>query len=184
MTPKQRTNLFRALVLILVVASSIYIFSIGDRVRQLAGYGYPGIFFFSILANATVILPAPGILFVFVLGAVFNPMGVALAAGAGAAIGELSGYLAGFGGQAVIERVDIYERIRSWMDSHQQISYLAILVLAFVPNPIFDLAGIAAGTLKMPVTRFLFWCWLGKTLKMIVIAYAGSQGLGWFSRFL
>jgi membrane protein YqaA with SNARE-associated domain len=119
----------------------------------------------SILANATVLLPAPGVLFVFAMGAVFNPFGVALAAGTGAAIGELSGYLAGFGGQAVVEKANTYEIIRSWMQTHPSLSYLGITVLAFVPNPIFDLAGIAAGTLKMPVLRFLFFCWIGKTTK-------------------
>ena len=38
------------------------------------------------------------------MGAIFNPIGVAVAAGLGAAIGELSGYLAGFSGQGVVER--------------------------------------------------------------------------------
>jgi uncharacterized membrane protein YdjX (TVP38/TMEM64 family) len=115
------------------------------------------------------------------MGAVFNPVGVALAAGAGAAIGELSGYLAGFSGQAVVERAGAYNRVRAWMESHPQLSYLAVLVLAFVPNPLFDLAGVAAGTMRMPVTRFLFWCWIGKTLKMILIAYLGAQAINWFS---
>lgn len=177
MTSQQRLTILRVLALIAVIAISIYIFSIRDQAEELAKYGYPGIFLLSILANATVLLPAPGVLFVFAMGAVFNPIGVALAAGSGAAIGELSGYLAGFSGQAVVERMDRYQAIYEWMKSHPKLRDASILVLAFVPNPLFDLAGIAAGTLRMPVLRFLAFCWVGKTLKMLLFAYAGSSSL-------
>lgn len=180
MTVSRRLTLARLLALVIVIVISIYIFSIRDQAQELAKYGYPGIFLLSVLANATVLLPAPGVLFVFAMGAVFNPAGVALAAGAGAAIGELSGYLAGFGGQAVVERVQTYERLRSWMERNHRLSYLAVVFLAFIPNPLFDLAGLAAGTLKMPVTHFLFFCWIGKTLKMLVFAFAGASAIGWF----
>lgn len=177
MTSKQRLTIARILALIAVIVISVYIFSIRDQAEELAKFGYPGIFLLSILANATVILPAPGVLFVFAMGAVFNPLGVALAAGAGAAIGELTGYLAGFGGSAVIERAGMYENLKNWMETHPKLSYLAVTALAFVPNPVFDLAGIAAGTLRMPVSRFLFFCWIGKTAKMLIFAYAGASSL-------
>jgi membrane protein DedA with SNARE-associated domain len=49
------------------------------------------------------------------------------------------------------------------------------MVMAFIPNPIFDLAGMAAGMLKMPVPQFLFWCALGKILKMLVFSYTGAS---------
>jgi len=179
MNSRQRLNLVRLAVLVLVVAVSVYIFSIREQARQLAEYGYPGIFLLSILSNATIILPAPGVLFVFAMGAVFNPIGVALAAGMGAALGELSGYLAGFSGQAVAERTAIYRRLVGWMESNHYLAYLFILLLAFVPNPFFDLAGIAAGTLKIPLGFFLFWCWIGKTLKMLLFAFAGARSLFW-----
>jgi membrane protein YqaA with SNARE-associated domain len=179
MTPKQRLTVARILALIAVITISIFIFSIRDQAKELARYGYPGIFLLSILANATVILPAPGILFVFAMGAVLNPLAVALAAGTGAAIGELSGYLAGFGGSAVVERMDMYERIKNWMEKHPHLSYFVIMLLAFIPNPFFDLAGIAAGTLRMNVLYFLLFCWIGKTAKMLLFAYAGSIGIEW-----
>ena len=132
------------------------------------------IFIIAFLANATVLLPAPGIAVVFAMGAVFNPLVVGLVAGAGGALGEISGYLAGFSGQAVIERVDIYDRMVKWMGRNGN---LTVLLLAALPNPFFDITGIAAGALKMPVGRFLFWCWIGVTIKMTVFAYLGSASL-------
>lgn len=181
-TLKKYTPLLRWMVLLLVIAISIYIYSIRDQAQQLARYGYPGIFLLSILANATVILPAPGILFVFAMGAVFNPTGVAIAAGLGAALGELSGYLAGFSGQAIIERANLYDRVHDWMMSHSRLSYLAIVVLAFIPNPFFDLAGIASGALRIPVLNFLFFCAIGKIMKMLIFAYAGASSFEFFLR--
>jgi membrane protein YqaA with SNARE-associated domain len=169
--PRARLAITRILALAAVVAISIYIFSIRDRAAEVAVYGYPGIFLLAFLAYATVLLPAPGVAIVFTMGGVFHPVGVALAAGAGAALGELSGYLAGFSGQAVAERAGIYNRLSGWM---QKKGSLTVLLLSTIPNPFFDLAGATAGVLKMPVTKFLFWCWIGETLKMLFFAYAGK----------
>jgi uncharacterized membrane protein YdjX (TVP38/TMEM64 family) len=160
--------------LIAVIAISVYIYSIRHEAEQLSQYGYLGIFLLSLLAYATVLLPAPGVAVIFTMGGIFNPIGVALAAGAGAAIGELSGYLAGFSGQAVIERADVYDRLTKWM--HRS-GPLTILFLSAIPNPFFDIAGVVAGALKMPLRSFLFWCWIGETTKMFVFAYIGSISL-------
>jgi membrane protein DedA with SNARE-associated domain len=167
-------------VLLFVMGLTLYIYAIRDRAEALAQYGYPGIFLLSLLAYATIILPAPGLAIVFAAGGVFSPVGVGLAAGAGAALGELSGYLAGFSGQAVIENRKMYDRLEGWMKRYGP---LTIAVLAFIPSPFFDLAGIAAGALKMPVLRFLLWCAAGQVLKMLAVAYAGAYSVDWVMRW-
>lgn len=174
MNPKHRILAIRIFTLIVVIAISVFIFSIRDQAKELAKYGYPGIFVLAILSNGTVLLPAPGLLIVFAMGAVFNPILVALAAGAGGALGELTGYLAGFSGQAVVEKIDLYNRIIDWMRRHKRWATFIIFILAVIPNPFFDLAGVAAGTLKIPIRNFLIACWLGITIKMILFAYAGA----------
>ena len=177
MTPERRLAVTRVIILLVVIVISAYIFSIRDQAEKLAVYGYPGIFLLAFLSYATVLLPAPGVAVVFTMGAVFNPLGVALAAGAGAALGELSGYMAGFSGQAVIEGTKTYERLTRWMRSNGP---LTVLLLSAVPNPFFDLAGLAAGALKMRLPRFLLWCWIGETIKMLFFAFAGSSSLNRF----
>lgn len=143
----------RITALLLVIAITIFVFLIRDKAKDFAVYGYPGIFIIAFLTNATVLLPAPGIAVVFAMGAVFNPIAVAIVAGMGGALGELSGYLAGFSGQAVVEKVNIYDKMTNWLKRNGS---LTILILAALPNPFFDIAGIAAGALKMPILRFLF----------------------------
>jgi uncharacterized membrane protein YdjX (TVP38/TMEM64 family) len=173
--------ILRVLALAAVIAITIYIYSIRERVDEFAAYGYPGIFLIMLMANATVILPAPGVAVVFAMGNVFNPMLVALAAGTGGAIGELSGYLTGFSGQAVVENAQAYNRIQPWI---QKYGVWAILVLSAIPNPFFDLAGIAAGVAKIPVWKFLLFCWVGQIIKMSMFAFAGAYSIEWLERGL
>jgi membrane protein YqaA with SNARE-associated domain len=164
----------RVVALLFVIAISIYIFSIRDKAQELEKYSYPGIFLLSFLAYATVFLPAPGVAVVFTMGAVFNPLIVALVAGAGAALGELTGYLVGYSSQPVIERANVYQRMVTWLTKYGSI---AVLILSAIPNPFFDLTGLAAGALKMPVLKFLIWTWAGETLKMLAFSFAGSSSL-------
>lgn len=168
---KSQLTLVRILALLIVIGISVYVFTIRDQASQLAIYGYPGIFGLAFLSYATVLLPAPGIAVIFTMGAIFNPFGVALAAGAGAALGEISGYLAGFSGQAIAENAKLYERLTQWMKTN---GALTIFVLSVIPNPLFDIVGVIAGALKVRLPVFLFWCWIGETLKMLFFALAGA----------
>ena len=174
-------NVLRVFAILFVIAISLGIYSIRNRIQEFAAYGYPGIFLIALLANATVLIPAPGIAIVFAMGSILNPFGVALTAGTGGALGELSGYLAGFSGQVAIERTDIYIRIHPWVE---KFGGWAILVFAAIPNPFFDLAGIAAGITKMPLWRFLIFCWIGQIIKMSFFAFTGAYTLNWLSGFI
>jgi len=174
-------NLLRVVALLAVVGITIYIFSIRERVAEFEKFGYAGIFLIALMANATVLLPAPGVAIVYAMGAVLNPIGVGLAAGTGGALGELSGYLAGFSGQVVIERTDVYNRFKPWVDKYGE---WAILVLSAIPNPFFDVAGIAAGIAKMPLGTFLLFTWIGQLIKMTSFAWAGYYSLELLANFL
>jgi membrane protein DedA with SNARE-associated domain len=177
MQEKKRNIIPRVLILILVIIITILLIKYRDKVQNFGHYGYPGIFLISVLSNATLIFPIPGVFFTSAMGAVFNPLWVALASGTGAAIGELTGYLAGFSGQPILENRGWYDKLVAFMRKYGD---LTVLVLAIVPNPIFDLAGMAAGMLKMPVARFLLWCSIGKIIKMMIFAYTGASLFNFF----
>jgi membrane protein DedA with SNARE-associated domain len=174
--PKWTTTLLRILALLVVIGITVFGYLFRDQVEKFAAYGYPGIFLIVLISYATILIPVPGLAVVFALSGVLHPMGVAVAAALGGATGELTGYLAGYSGRAFIENWKRYEKITSWVRKY---GGPAILVLAAIPNPFFDVVGIAAGVLKMPVHQFFLWVLPGQLIKMLYIAYAGSLSINW-----
>ena len=173
-----KKKLIPLLTLLLVVAITVGIFffykNYPARVDQLRGYGYLGAFLISLTLNATVILPAGNFLILFALGGALPlPVVVGLAGGAGAAIGEITGYLAGRSGRAVVvKQGKTYARLEHWV---KRWGTLTIFIMSVVPF-VFDLVGIAAGVLRFPFWKFLLFCWLGRTILYIVIALLGAWG--------
>lgn len=177
-------RLGRLAVVVAVIAITVFLFSVRDEVVTFARFGYPGIFIFTLLTYATVILPAPGATVIVIMGAVFNPFWVGVVAGAGAALGELTGYAAGYSGRAVIENVRVYRRIRDWMQHSPGKTFWGLILLSALPNPAFDVAGIAAGVLRVPLARFLGALLIGETIKMWLFAYGGAYSIEWVVRLI
>jgi membrane protein YqaA with SNARE-associated domain len=180
-----KKNLVPILTLLFVIGISVGIFifyrSYPERLETLESYGYLGAFLISLTFNATVILPAGNILVIAALGAVLpSALLVGLAGGVGAAIGEITGYMAGYSGRGVVSRLKLYNQMVEWL---KKWGMLAIFWLSAIPF-FFDLAGIAAGVLRYPLWKFLIACWLGRTVLYVAIAFAGAWGwdtmLGWF----
>ena len=160
------------LTLLLVVAITVTIFLCRERIAELGNYGYLGAFLVSLVSNATIVLPVPGIIIVLALGAALPPVFVGLAAGIGSAIGEMTAYVVGIGGRGLVENRRLYDRLVEWL---RKWGVMVIFVFALTPLP-FDLLGIVAGVLRFPLWKFFLACWLGKTLLNIIIAYAGFYG--------
>jgi len=177
----RRVTALRVFALLAVIAITVFIYSIRDQAEQLEAYGFPGIFLLSLLSNATIVLPAPGIAITFAAGGVFDPFWVGIAAGTGAALGELTGYLAGYSGRGVLEGTEIYQRL---LELTRRFGKWTVLGLAILPNPFFDVAGAAAGALRMPVPTFLLWVTIGKLIKMWAVAYAGALSIDWVLRLM
>ena len=168
----KQQSLWRFAGIIFAVALSIAIFVFRDQLRAVGNYGYLGIFLIALIGNATIVLPVPTIVTAFAGGSVFNPIVVGVISAAGATIGELTGYIAGRSGTAIVENQEVYDRFERWMDSY---GLLALFVLAAIPNPLFDVAGIIAGLSKMKVSTYLVVVCAGKIVKFLAIAYLGAS---------
>ncbi len=145
-----------------------------DRLQELQRYGYAAVFLVGLVSNATVVFPVPGLAVSSVMGGVFNPWIVGLVGGVGQALGELTGYMAGYSGQTLVDENPTYDRLTRWMQRH---GLLTIFVLSVIPNPVFDVAGMVAGALRFPVGKFLASCTAGKIIKNIAFALAGYYGI-------
>jgi membrane protein YqaA with SNARE-associated domain len=175
-----RKILVRILLIILVVAITASVFVYRDQVTHLQSLGYLGAFLVALISSGTIFLPVPGIALIYALGQSLNPLLLGLVAGAGSALGEITGYMAGFSGQAVLESNRYYPRLERWMRRRGSI---VIFVLSFVPNPFFDIAGAIAGALRFPLWKFLLVCFLGKTPRYMLIAFAGAYTMDSVVRF-
>ncbi len=191
------------LTVLLVVA--VVFFWDEMRVESLGyQYGYAGGFLVGILGGITII-PIPSLLVVFTLGGVLNPIYVGLISGFGEALGGITVYLTGAGGGAIWSRLrsrqqasydqprpgyDIVTPVQSKLQSRGQTFYdrlaglvgrrgssvLVFIVSAMIFSP-FYFAGLAAGSLHMGLKRFFLVSWAGKTIKGLIVAYAGYWGL-------
>jgi uncharacterized membrane protein YdjX (TVP38/TMEM64 family) len=144
---------------------------------ELRNYGwavYLLVFMANLLSSATILVPAPGIAFTLAAAATFDPASVAIAAGTGDAIGEMSSYWVGYIGERIIvdEHMPAYRRAVSWMD---QYGAWAILGIALIPILPFDLIGMAAGGLKIKWWKCLLGALGGKLPRAFLIAYLGHQ---------
>jgi membrane protein YqaA with SNARE-associated domain len=172
---QKRQLILRAAAVLLAVGITVGIILLRDRIKEFAAYGYPGVFLVSLVGNATIILPAPSFAVVFAAGSALHPLAVGVVAGLGAALGEMTGYLAGIGGRTVIEKRDLYNRLEKWM---RKAGMLVVFLLAVIPNPAFDLGGMVAGALHMPVWRFLLAGWAGKSIRFTLLALSGHLLFG------
>jgi membrane protein YqaA with SNARE-associated domain len=103
---------------------------------------------------------------------------VGVVAGTAEAIGEITGYAAGYGGRIVVEDKPSYKRIARWMESHGTATMFALSV---TPNPLFDVAGLAAGAVRMPIRRFFLTVLAGKIIKDTWMAALASAGVTIFT---
>jgi membrane protein YqaA with SNARE-associated domain len=101
------------------------------------------------------------------------PIMVGLVAGPAEAIGELTGYAAGYGGSAVLRDRPFYPRVYRWM---QRRGFITLFLLSCFPNPFVDVAGVAAGAVRMPVATFMLAVLPAKVLKNIYLAAGGWAG--------
>ncbi|KAL4642504.1 hypothetical protein ACB092_02G023600 [Castanea dentata] len=82
-------------------------------------------------------------------------------------------------------------QIKHWLLSHSQhLNFFTILVLASVPNPLFDLAGIMCGQFGIPFWEFFLATLIGKAIikthiqTVFIIAVCNNQLLNWIENEL
>lgn len=163
--------LLMAAALLLMVLLIIFLQKPTNVEEYIRHSGYAGVFLLGLIGSASPIWPFPGSWAVFIAaGLGLNPFLLALACGFGEPLGELMGYLAGYGGQAVARKFRMYHRVEGWMKKR---GTLTIFLASAIPNPVIKLATAAAGALNYPVWKFFLACWGGKTIKSLGFAFAG-----------
>ncbi|PKI40756.1 vacuole membrane protein KMS1-like isoform X2 [Punica granatum] len=128
--------------------------------------------------------------------------------GLGTALGELPPYFISraarlSGGRLDMEELDgssgedggavahYLREIKRWLLTHSQhMNFFTILVLASVPNPLFDLAGIMCGQFGIPFWKFFLATLIGKAIikthiqTVFIISVCNNQLLNWMENEL
>ena len=136
--------------------------------------GYPGVLFLSFLGSVSMVLPVPGLIALCGVSPILNPFVLGVLNGMGEAAGEVSSYAVGYGSGPVLEKRSFYPTARRWMERRGTVALFAI---SAIPNPFFDIVGIAAGGVRFPFARFMMLVLAGKLVKGLLVAYTCHYGV-------
>ncbi len=164
-------------VFLAVLATAGTAFLLRDQVT-LDQVGYGGVALSALVASGGIIVPVPALATVCTASAFLNPLLIGLIAGFAETLGETTGYFLGYSGRAVITKTRIYQRLEGWM---RRRGWMLLFLISVIPNPIFDIIGVAAGALRYPLWRFFAVVWAGKLIKFITFAYACSYSIEWLT---
>jgi len=179
---RRRIIFIIALLLVIAIAVALQVFygCHPERLAELKAHFYWGAFLISLIGNATIIFPGAVLVILSNLGillynstGLYGPIIVGLVGGLGAAIGETTGYIAGYSGREIVARGKMYGRVERWV---RRWGALAIFFFSLIPF-VFDLVGIASGILRFPFWKFILFCGLGRTILYIV--FITLAALGW-----
>ena len=173
-------NLLRLGIFLAVIGTASAAILLRNHIA-LQQVGYLGVAMTALLASGSMVLPVPALATVCAASAFLVPLYVGLVAGGAETVGELTGYFLGYSGRGVVGEGRVSQWLGTWM---RRRGWLLLFLLAFLPNPVFDLAGVTAGALRYPLERFLAVVLAGKLLKFVGFAYACALGADWLVRFL
>ena len=169
LTKKQKYLLAFLLTLFL----SFFLFFFQEKFAQFKTLGLIGLFIISMIGSM-LFLPSP-VLIATVLAAsrTYNPFLVALIASLGSSVGDILGYGIGYTGREAFWNQQKWHHKIAQEVFHKHGGIL-ILILAAVPNPIFDAFGVIAGLFLYPLKKFLLYIFLGRLVRNLLLAYLGS----------
>ncbi|MFX1561042.1 MAG: VTT domain-containing protein [Promethearchaeota archaeon] len=153
--------------------------------------GYTGAFIISAIGNATILLPFPYVGVPFILGGlrnevtmvfVFDPWLIGVISGVGAMIGEMTGYLIGYGGGKLIDE-DQTSAFRIYVDSHPRATPFVVWLLAATPIP-DDVLVVPLGAARYSWWKVAFAQLVGKSMFLMGIAWSGRIGLDFVGSLL
>lgn len=183
---RREYNLLAAAAFV-VVSMAIAVYVIGFDPADLRRYGYAGVFLIPFIGSASFVLPMPGLAVIAGGGAVLDPIWgiptwllVGLIAGLGETLGECTGYAAGVGGRAVVQERNFFRQLERWMRRQGSV---VMFIMSVIPNPLFDVAGVLAGAVRMPLWKFFVAVLLGKIIKSSYVAGVGIVSLDVLQRW-
>lgn len=162
-----------------------------DITDPLDEFSYAGVFLMNLVSTSTLFVPVPGItatanvLIATEASDARFPWLMGVLGGTGMAIGEFTAYFAGVFGSHAAEThgfsvparfKPLADRVSSFIaTAMRRWGMLTLFVLAAIPDPVFELAAVTAGSVRMPIRRFFAAVLAGSIVRGVTLAYLGTK---------
>jgi len=168
--------------LILAVAGGIFLVALNVAVYfapidygAFASFAYVGAFIVTFLANALIVIPIPYIPIVAHIGATAEMPWLVVVLGALASVlGESVAFLAGRAEEGLASEHPVYRRLHRVAQRPLLVGAM-LFAFAVPPNPIFDVAGLAAGATGVRYRVFFLAVFAARLVRLAVIVWLGTM---------
>lgn len=165
--------------IIALIALNVALYFAPIDYRALTTFAYAGAFLVCLVANAVVAIPVPYIPVIAHIGATAeSPALVVALAALGSVLGESVAFVVGRAEQGLVSEHPLYKRLHR-LAERKWLAGLVLFGLAVPLNPLFDVAGLAAGAMGMRYRVFFTAVFTARMVRMALIVWLGVLlGLG------
>jgi len=165
-----------------LIALNIAVYLAPIDYAALTSFAYVGAFLVCFVANAVVAIPVPYIPIIAHIGATADSAALVVALGAlGSVLGESVAFLVGRAEQGLVSDHPLYKRLHG-LAARKWLAGLVLFGLAVPLNPLFDVAGLAAGAMGMRYRVFFVAVFAARIVRLAVIVWLGSMFGLWAGR--
>ena len=160
---------------IFLVAFNIAVYLAPIDYGAFTSFAYVGAFVVTLLANALIVIPIPYIPIVAHIGATADMPWLVVVLGALASVlGESVAFLAGRAEEGLVSEHPVYKRVHR-VAERPLLAGAMIFAFAVPPNPIFDVAGLAAGAVGVRYRVFFVAVFAARLIRLAVIVWLGTM---------
>ena len=173
------------LVLVGIILFGLYwgLLKFSPQLDSLKKYGYLGVFLAAFITAVTAFIPSPlsvpSFSFAVAMASLLNPYFTILSYSLGGAIGEGVSYFLGFTGRKILaDNFPGYKKVEKWIERYGM--WWVILFLSFIPLVLFDVIAVISGTLRYSFIKFLFFAFIGRTLRFLILILLLAEAMNRF----
>jgi membrane protein YqaA with SNARE-associated domain len=156
-----------------LIALNVAVYFAPIDYASLTSFAYVGAFLVCFLANALVAVPIPYIPIIAHIGATADNAAIVIALAAfGSVLGESVAFFIGRAEQGLVSERPIYQRLHR-IAERKWLAGLLLFALAAPLNPLFDVAGLAAGAIGMRYRVFFVAVFAARILRIALIVWLG-----------
>jgi membrane protein YqaA with SNARE-associated domain len=158
----------------LLVLVNLLVFLLPIDYQSFGALAYPGVFLITFLANAVTFIPVPYIPVIAHVARSADLVALVVVLGAlGSVLGESVAYVVGRVEKRALEEHRFYQRLQAFLAQPFRAG-LTLFVLSVPLNPLFDVAGLAAGALGVSYRVFFASVFLGRLARIALIVWVAG----------